>query len=212
MIPDPVKVKSNMNSHRLLVHSCRLSFHTLFRSHRWCGTKLLSNAFIDAAICLQYRCLWYWTSCGRLWKMLETSCGVGRHSPLHRYALPLSAFFCHSHFYECWVLILMMKNHESPLPVCWAWLPDRTQAKKGSLATPEPRISSLCLAPFNAAFLLKALLPPSCSLIFSYPQRVCSIVCDHRSSSQLCLRALEEFPRGMTFLKSFFFFTKTHSL
>lgn len=133
--------------------------------------------------------------CGKLWKMLEASFGVGGHSPLHRCALPLPAFICHSCFYECWVLVLMMKDPESPLPVCWEWHPDRTQAKRG-LATLEPRIPSLCLAPFKAASLLKALLPPFCSLIFSYPRRVRSIVCDHRRSSQLCLRALEEFPRG----------------
>lgn len=131
----PCQEESSMNSRRLLVHTHRLSFHTLFRSHRWCGTKLLSNAFTDAAIRFRCRCVSYWISCGKLWKMLEASFGVGGHSPLHRCAPPLPAFICHSSFYECWVPILMVKDQESPLPVCWEWLLDRTQAKRGSLAT-----------------------------------------------------------------------------
>lgn len=89
------------------------------------------------------------------------------------------------------VLIFMMKDH-----MCWAWLPDRTQTETGFLATLEPWIPGLCLAPLKDAFSLKAVLPAFCSLIFSYPLCVRAIVCDHRRTSQLCLRALEEFPRG----------------
>lgn len=92
------------------------------------------------------------------------------------------------------VLFVMKEAHESLLPVYWEWRPDRTQAEKGSLAI--PRILELCPVPFKNAFSLKEVLAAFCSLILPRPLCVSYTVCDHRRTSQLCVRAGGELPRG----------------